>query len=42
LFILKNNNKTFKKGDALVVKLVDTKDIKGGGFTFTTISDSLR
>jgi len=24
-----------------VVKLVDTKDLKGGGFTFTTISDSL-
>jgi len=24
-----------------VVKLVDTKDLKGGGFTLLTISDSL-
>ena len=28
--------------NALVVKLVDTKDLKGGGFTLLTISDSLR
>jgi len=33
---------TTKKHSALVVKLVDTKDLKAEGFTFTSMSDSVR
>ena len=29
------------KYSALVVKLIDTKDLKGFGFTILTVSDSL-
>ena len=31
-----------KRTKCLVVKLVDTKDLKAEGFTFTTMSDSVR
>ena len=35
----KVSNSTFT--DALVVKLVDTKDLKAKGFTLTIVSDTL-
>ena len=33
--------KQYKRRQALVVKLVDTKDLKGRGFTNSIVSDTL-